>query len=119
VVVDHNDELLTRLLELAPELATDSRVELTIVPNVELKGLSGARNTGLAIATRKIVAFLDDDAVASPTWLDELVTGYSSDNACGSCPPGRPLTGWFPEEFDWVRLYTRMLRRRGPQRAWR
>jgi glycogen synthase len=107
VVVDHNDELLTRLLELAPELATDSIAELMIVPNVEHKGLSGARNTGLAIATRKIVAFLDDDAVASPTWLDELVNGYSSDNVLGVGGFIAPLwetkrPGWFPEEFDWV-----------------
>jgi glycogen synthase len=107
VVVDHNDELLSRLLELAPELSADSIVELTIVPNVETPGLSGARNTGLAIATRKLVAFLDDDAMASPEWLRELVKGYSSDNVLGVGGFIAPLwetkrPGWFPEEFDWV-----------------
>jgi glycosyltransferase involved in cell wall biosynthesis len=101
VVIDHNDELLTRAQEAFPDL--------TVVPNAEQAGLSGARNTGLALATADIVGFLDDDAVAVPSWLEELAAGYSADNVLGVGGFIAPLwqsaterPGWFPEEFDWV-----------------
>jgi GT2 family glycosyltransferase len=43
-----------------------------IVPNRDT-GLGEARNDGISAAGGKIVAFIDDDAVAEPTWLDHLV----------------------------------------------
>ena len=39
-------------------------------------GLSGARNTGVAAARGEVVAFLDDDAVAAPDWLEHLLRPY-------------------------------------------
>ena len=66
VVVDHNPALLEHL--------TAERPELLIVPNTEPVGLSGARNSGIAATTGEIVAFLDDDAVAEPDWLEHLMT---------------------------------------------
>jgi len=65
VVIDHNPALLERIR------AMDSDVRLT--ENVEAQGLSGARNSGVRIATGDIVAFLDDDAMADPGWLEALV----------------------------------------------
>jgi glycosyltransferase involved in cell wall biosynthesis len=41
-------------------------------------GLSVARNTGATSATSQILAYLDDDAVASPNWLTVLYTAYQS-----------------------------------------
>ncbi|MFB2938884.1 glycosyltransferase family 2 protein [Aerosakkonemataceae cyanobacterium BLCC-F154] len=41
-------------------------------------GLSVARNTGAQSATSQILAYLDDDAVASPHWLSVLYTAYQS-----------------------------------------
>jgi GT2 family glycosyltransferase len=41
------------------------------------RGLSAARNTGLAAATGEIVAYLDDDARPDPDWLSHLAEGFA------------------------------------------
>lgn len=46
------------------------------------KGLDNARNRALAEATTDIVAFIDDDAVADPCWLDALVAGFRPGVGC-------------------------------------
>ncbi len=99
VVTDHNDALGARVS------AAHSAVR--VVPNTGRQGLSDARNAGVAASTGPIVAFLDDDAVASPGWLAALADPYRDRRVVGvggSATPawdtGRPE--WFPEEFDWV-----------------
>jgi glycosyltransferase involved in cell wall biosynthesis len=42
-------------------------------------GLSVARNRGAQEAQAPILAYLDDDAIATPTWLSHLVTAYDRD----------------------------------------
>jgi glycosyltransferase involved in cell wall biosynthesis len=99
VVIDHNEALLDRLRRELPAVCAQ--------PNRARAGLSGARNTGVAIASSPIVAFLDDDAVPAPDWLARLVAPYGAPDVIatgGRCDPvwvaGRPR--WFPDEFDWV-----------------
>jgi glucosyl-dolichyl phosphate glucuronosyltransferase len=98
VVIDGNPGLLERARRAFPDAV--------VVANAQQKGLSGARNTGVARAHGDIVAFLDDDARAEPDWLERLTAAYGDEvvGVGGWIEPawatGRPK--WFPEEFDWV-----------------
>jgi len=67
-------------------------------------GLLESRNRGTEVATGDVVAFMDDDAVADPEWVAELVSTYESRDvpaAGGKMVPewvaGRPR--FLPEEF--------------------
>jgi len=101
LVVDHNPALAATLRSSVPDAV--------VVENAEQRGLSGARNTGLAVAAGDVVAFLDDDAVPRPGWLGALVAPLEADPGIagvgGAASPAweagaRP--SWFPEELDWV-----------------
>jgi glycosyltransferase involved in cell wall biosynthesis len=99
LVIDHAPELLEEVRRLWPDIV--------IVPNREKQGLSGARNTGVAEASGEVVAFLDDDAIAAPDWLQRLAAAYADSNVLGAGGTVRPrwVEGkprWFPPEFDWV-----------------
>jgi len=101
LVVDHCPPLAHRA---AAELPGAAR----IVASRGRRGLSGARNTGIAEAHGEILAFLDDDAAADPQWSTRLLAGYRDDRHVlgvgGLIRPrwDRERPAWFPAEFDWV-----------------
>src|ERR1700738_639061 len=64
LVVDNNTDLFER--------ARSHLLSTVVIENREQRGLSGARNSGVAIAEGMLIAFLDDDAIAEPDWLELL-----------------------------------------------
>ncbi len=115
VVVDHNRSLYQRLKSALPDA--------TVVENREQQGLSGGKNTGIAVASGQVVAFLDDDAVADADWLKFMAESYEEPGVAGvggltlpKWDTQRPA--WFPAEFDWVVgcTYVGMPTHRAPMR---
>ena len=99
VVIDYNPGLLKRVREQVPGVV--------VAENTEAPGLSGTRNSGIAVAKGQIIAFLDDDATAEPDWLIQLSEGFSDPQVLGTGGPVIPLwldkaPPWLPEEFYWV-----------------
>lgn len=102
VVVDHNDDLLAR----ARECFADS---IRVVPNREARGLSGARNSGVAATSTDVVAFLDDDACPMPGWVEGFRQRFAADPSVaavgGAIEPrfeGGRGPRWFPMQYGWV-----------------
>jgi GT2 family glycosyltransferase len=99
LVIDHNDELLQR--------ATTAFPDVTVIANAGPRGLSGARNTGVAASRCDVIAFLDDDAEADTEWLERLVQHYADPDVIGVGGRAMPRwdqaqPSWFPSEFLWV-----------------
>jgi glycosyltransferase involved in cell wall biosynthesis len=98
------------VIDHAPKLLEEARrrwPDVVVTANEEAQGLSGARNTGLARTRGEVVAFIDDDAVAAPDWLERLAECYADPEVVGVGGTVRPRfeegrPPWFPEEFDWV-----------------
>ncbi|MFI6819106.1 glycosyltransferase family 2 protein [Nonomuraea sp. NPDC050328] len=100
LVVDHNPDLHVKLKRAYPQAI--------VVENRHEQGLSGGKNTGAELATGDIVAYLDDDAVADPGWLEALEEGFQDPAVVGVGGRTDPLWAsgrrpkWFPHEFDWT-----------------
>ncbi|MCG5212675.1 glycosyltransferase family 2 protein [Streptosporangium soli] len=100
LVVDYNPDLRLRLKREYPQAI--------VVANGHEKGLSGGKNTGAATASGDIVAYLDDDAVADPGWLEALEEGFQNPAVVGVGGRTFPMWAsgrrprWYPHEFDWT-----------------
>jgi glycosyltransferase involved in cell wall biosynthesis len=99
IVVDGNEDLAAQV-----EAEYGGREDVTTYCNDTNRGLLESRNTGAQLASGEVVAFIDDDAVADPDWLAELVDTYERHDALatggrmvGQWVAGRPR--FLPAEF--------------------
>ncbi|SFS68492.1 glucosyl-dolichyl phosphate glucuronosyltransferase [Halostagnicola kamekurae] len=102
LVVDGNDDVLERV-----ENDFGDREGVVVHCNDENRGISYSRTKGAELADGEVVAFIDDDAVAEPDWIDELVRVYEQTDA--NAVGGHVAADWvtekpdfFPAEFYWL-----------------
>ncbi|MDP2652915.1 MAG: glycosyltransferase family 2 protein [Candidatus Omnitrophota bacterium] len=65
-------------------------------------GLSRARNAGVARARGRYVAFMDDDAVADPDWLKNILEAFRSAPANVACVGGKVELVWDTARPHWL-----------------
>jgi glycosyltransferase involved in cell wall biosynthesis len=103
VVIDHNQPLL----DTARTTLAGGSQPLRVIPSENQRGLSGARNAGIAAARGELIAFLDDDAIPRPGWLQQLTEPFADPEVIGAGGVAAPAweeqpPSWLPEEFLWV-----------------
>lgn len=99
IAVDHNDDLYEWVRSKLPEAVA--------VHNQGARGASATRNAGARAAGGDVLAFLDDDAVARPGWLQHLIEPLARPDVAGVGGLVEPIwlgqtPAWMPEEFLWV-----------------
>ncbi|WP_318570021.1 glucosyl-dolichyl phosphate glucuronosyltransferase [Salinigranum marinum] len=102
VVVDGDETLAGQVRD-----RYGSHDDVVIHCNDRNRGLSESRNVGVDLAAGDVVAFMDDDAVAHPDWIERLVDLYDHHGAvaAGGRMAGRWVAGrpsFLPAEFDWL-----------------
>jgi glucosyl-dolichyl phosphate glucuronosyltransferase len=81
--------------------------ELSRVPNLRylyepVPGVSRARNLGWREAHGRIIAFMDDDAEASPDWLARYLTAFETHGKGIGSIGGRVELVWEAPKPDWL-----------------
>lgn len=103
LVIDHNPDLFHRFLQ-----HFDGVDVVTVIENQNIRGLSGARNSGINVCKGELIGFLDDDAVADPDWVARLAAWcVENENVLGAGSKVDPIwvdreAAWFPAEFYWT-----------------
>jgi len=102
LVIDGNSEVYERVVK------EFGGYENVIVHNNEKnRGISFSRTKGAELASGEVVAFIDDDGVAEPDWIEHHVAAYKETEAVavgGYVAPDWVATkpDFFPEEFYWL-----------------
>lgn len=102
IVVDGNNAVC----DLARKDFSD-RENVLVHCNDENRGVSASRTIGGEIASGEVVAMIDDDAIAEPDWIGELLRVYEQTDAIAVGGPVTPNwvteePDFFPEEFYWL-----------------
>jgi len=102
LVIDGNPEVYKHAVD-----DFGDRENVVIHDNEENRGISYSRTKGAELASGEIVAFIDDDGVAEPDWIEKHLETYEETHVVAVA--GYVAPNWryekpdfFPEEFYWL-----------------
>ncbi|WP_413167433.1 glycosyltransferase [Capilliphycus salinus ALCB114379] len=67
-----------------------------------IPGLSNARNVAAKLCETEFIAYLDDDAIACPEWLEKIVQGFDQFGTDAAVLGGRVDPMWEIERPSWL-----------------
>jgi glucosyl-dolichyl phosphate glucuronosyltransferase len=91
---DETPQIIQRYLDAPGSVTLRSAVQ-------PMLGLSHARNLAVELAAGEIIAFMDDDAVATPGWLEALLDAYTMHSDAWAVG-GKVLPQWEHQRPDWL-----------------
>jgi len=97
IVVDNGSTDNTR--EVVEQFGQSAGIRYIYEP---IKGLSQARNTGWQAASGKYIAYLDDDAIASPQWLEKMMEAFETVRPAPASVGGSVTPIWECERPAWL-----------------
>ena len=102
IVVDGNRSLFERV-----DAEYGDVEDVILHLNDDNRGISYSRTKGAEIASGEVVAMIDDDSIAEPDWIEQLVRVYEETDAIavgGVVAPDwiSEKPDFFPEEFYWL-----------------
>jgi len=97
IVVDNGSTDNTR--EVVEQFGQFAKIRYIYEPT---KGLCQARNTGWQAAGGKYVAYLDDDAIACPRWLEKMMESFETIKPAPASVGGRAVPIWECERPAWL-----------------
>jgi glycosyltransferase involved in cell wall biosynthesis len=106
IIVDNNSTDNTKEVYTAWR-QTNNNGQFTFISETK-QGASFARNTGAAIAKGQWVCFMDDDAVATPNYVENILKHiHNKPDAVGF--GGRIIPKYIPSEPKWMSYYVSSL----------
>jgi glycosyltransferase involved in cell wall biosynthesis len=97
IIVDNCSNDSTR--EVAEKFSNFNNIKYLYEPTL---GLSYARDTGWRNARGKYIAYLDDDAIACPVWLDKIVEVFETITPKPGCVGGKTEPIWEATRPIWL-----------------
>jgi len=86
-------------METVEQFSADNTVRYVYEPDL---GSSTSRNTGLQHARGSYVAFLDDDVITCPDWLEKILHVFETVQPRPGCVGGRVVPIWESERPVWL-----------------
>lgn len=98
---DETESLVLNYIKNHPELKIIYLLE-------KQQGASFARNTGADISNSDLLVFMDDDAIAEPNYLENILNFYEKHPHISGLG-GRIIPRYIPEEPKWMSYYVSSL----------
>jgi glycosyltransferase involved in cell wall biosynthesis len=98
VIVNNTPETDLEMRGIVSGFGRDKSIIYVVEPE---SGLSHARNRGISVARGRIFVFIDDDATADTTWLEEIQRTYT-EFPSAACVGGRISLVWEGGVPQWL-----------------